>query len=403
MNIDVMAQASIPKGLNLLGTGDCLLPAWQNEITMHLTWLEDQSLFLHEPSGIHFVLQTEIEDSSSVHHLLLLPDLDATGQLFEHLQRYSSNIDSKWGGRPRVDLGAAEIAGLVHDVGGLIGPAHAFTPFRSVFRTGGFDSLEECYGAIESADFVELGLSADTEMADRISELRKLSFLTNSDAHSPTPNSMGREFTQFNLPELSFDALKDAIRHPEREQIVLNVGFDPKLGKYYRSFCRKCRRRIEFTDNVNATSYSDSHILFPTELEDETLVEISKKKIRCPVAGCGALFQLGVLDRVALLADSLEAQSPSWRPKYIHSVPLTEMIRSVLGLKSACSKRVLKLYSDLTLRLGNEIQILVNTPISRIEEINKELAATVETYRSGELVLEAGGGGTYGHIKGKLE
>ncbi len=57
--------------------------------------------------------------------------------------------------------------------------------------------LIDCYGKMP--DFLELGLSADSDMADTIEELENIPFLTNSDAHSPWPHRLGREFNELEI------------------------------------------------------------------------------------------------------------------------------------------------------------------------------------------------------------
>jgi len=57
-------------------------------------------------------------------------------------------------------------------------------------------------GEANSIHFIELGLSADTDYADRIAELARRTFLSNSDAHSPRCNKLAREFNQMELKEL---------------------------------------------------------------------------------------------------------------------------------------------------------------------------------------------------------
>ena len=96
-----------------------------------------------------------------------------------------------------------EIAEITKDLGALIGPCHAFTPWTALYAY--HDSLKSCYGDMtDYVSFIELGLSADSDYADRIGELQRLTFLTNSDAHSPSTNKLAREFTQFNVPEITF-------------------------------------------------------------------------------------------------------------------------------------------------------------------------------------------------------
>lgn len=47
-------------------------------------------------------------------------------------------------GRPHLSLNGAEIMDLIHDHDGIIGPAHAFTPWTSLYKT--YYSYKECYG-----------------------------------------------------------------------------------------------------------------------------------------------------------------------------------------------------------------------------------------------------------------
>ena len=53
---------------------------------------------------------------------------------------------------------------MVKEYGCLIGPAHAYSPWTGMYKS--FDSIYDCYG--KAPDFVELGLSADTFMADTV-------------------------------------------------------------------------------------------------------------------------------------------------------------------------------------------------------------------------------------------
>ena len=95
-------------------------------------------------------------------------------------------------------MNGAEIADHVLEAGGLLGPAHAFTPWTGIFAY--FRSLAECYQEkAQQIRFIELGLSADTDYADRIAELSTRTFLSNSDAHSPRSNKLAREFNQMEL------------------------------------------------------------------------------------------------------------------------------------------------------------------------------------------------------------
>ena len=136
-----------------------------------------------------------------MHHLILLPETSKAEELRESFAPQSNNLATD--GRPRLHMNGAEIAELVMEAGGLIGPSHAFTPWTGIFAY--YKSLKECYQ--EKADairFIELGLSADTDYADRIAELSSRTFLSNSDAHSPRSNKLAREFNQLELKNLSY-------------------------------------------------------------------------------------------------------------------------------------------------------------------------------------------------------
>ena len=37
-----------------------------------------------------------------------------------------------------------------------------------------------------------------------------------------------------------------ALMRKDDRKIILNVGLNPKLGKYYNMFCNRCRRRVIF-------------------------------------------------------------------------------------------------------------------------------------------------------------
>lgn len=117
-------------------------------------------------------------------------------------------------------MSGVELLELVRDYDCLIGPAHAFTPWIGMYKS--YDSIYDCYE--KGADFVELGLSAYTFMADRISELKGFPFLINSDAHSPGPHRLGRKFNQIELKDISFSSIKNAFKH---HKIKANYGLVP--------------------------------------------------------------------------------------------------------------------------------------------------------------------------------
>ncbi|MCK5264672.1 MAG: phosphotransferase, partial [Candidatus Thorarchaeota archaeon] len=201
MTIPRLAQGAKAKGLHLIGTGDATQPQWLKHLRTNLTRTGD----VYEHDSVAFIPTVEIEDIEAIHHVVILPDFEAVEILRKSVKPNSPNLDRKWGGRPRVNLNGEEIAGLVRDANGMIGPAHAFTPYRAIFRENKHSSLKSCYGEeTPHIHFLELGLSADTEIADRIPELHRITYITSSDAHSPNPNKLGREFVRLEMDEPTY-------------------------------------------------------------------------------------------------------------------------------------------------------------------------------------------------------
>ena len=301
-----------------------------------------------------------------VHHLVLFPDFDAAERVQKELKGFSKNVKSE--GRPNISASGQRIAGILKDHGCLFGPAHAFTPWTSLYKE--HDSLEECYGGMASEiDFLELGLSADTGMADRISELNGISFVSNSDAHSPWPHRIGREFNRFEVEERSFEEMAKAFHSRKNRGISLNVGLDPREGKYHCSACQNCHQKYSFE-------------------------QAKKWGWKCKV--CGKSVKKGVKDRVSELDDG--GSSPDWRPEYDHLVPLAEIIREIVGHSSVTTKGVQSVYDSFQSEFGSEIDILVDREIPELEKVNRRVADAVRKFREERTIMVPGGGGKYGEL-----
>ncbi len=396
MTIPNLAQGAKYKGIDLIGTGDATQPNWLNHIEKTLE-IKNEILTYDD---ISFIPTVEIEDQDSIHHVVLLPDFDSVRQLRKMIGPNSPNLDHEWGGRPRVNLTAEYIAGLVRDSGGLIGPAHAFTPFRAIFREGKYDSIKACYGSeADHVHFLELGLSADSEIADYIPSLRRLTYISSSDAHSPTPDKLGREFVQLRLETPTFAEVRKALKREAGRIATLNVGLAPQLGKYYLSFCSKCRRTLIIKEGDNSPSYDDRNIYIHLKYANEherLLSDIAKRAVKCPHDG--KLLRLGVRDRAAMLGE-VTSSSPKHRPSYLHMPPLLDMIQSALRTKSNKVKSVRTIYNSMIENLGTETQILTKIKIGDIRNSGQQVAPIIQAYRNGEVDYIPGGGGRYGQLK----
>jgi len=395
MTIPRLALGAKEKGLQLIGTGDATQPQWLKHLQTHVKQIDG----VYTYDAVAFIPTVEVEDAESIHHVVILPDFESVEILRKSVRPYSPNLDNEWGGRPRVNIGGAEIAGIVRDVGGLIGPAHAFTPFKSVFRQNRHTSLKTCYGdETKNIHFLELGLSADSEIADYIPELRELTYITSSDAHSPGPDKLGREFTRFELDAPTFDELQYALKRERGRKSVLNIGLDPRLGKYYLSFCSKCRRTLIVQEGNGAPSFDQLNIYIEcnNNAEREKLLhDIHLRKVRCPVDG--KMLRLGVRDRAAAIGEG-KSHSPKHRPSYLHIAPLLDIIALAINVKSSSSKTAGTLYSKMRAELGSETSILTSIPLENIRSVNDRVAQMIQTYRDGSACYQAGGGGRYGRL-----
>lgn len=366
MSIVLLSKEAKKKGIQLLATGDCLHTEWMKEIR-DMDEIDDGTFELNET---RFVLTTEVEDKMRVHHLLIFPSTSSVEDFRDKIKSLSSNIDSD--GRPNVALGGEEIAQLAKDVDAVIGPCHAFTPWTALYAY--HDSLRSCYGDLTSyISFVELGLSADTEYADRIAELERLTFLTNSDAHSPYPVRLAREFNRFEMRDVTFAELKKALLREGGRRPILNVGLPPQEGKYNESACIKC-----------FTHY--------------TLREALMHKWKC--TKCGSRVKKGVKDRINEIATYDSPKHPSHRPEYLHLIPLAEIITKAVGHSSPYTKTVSKIWDELVTEFGDEVNVLVDVNIDKITKTAQEpVTKAIKAFREGKVILHPGGGGQYGHVE----
>lgn len=356
MLIKNIAPKSKLKGLGLLGTGDGLHPRWLDIIEESTTYSGDG---VYSTDNMDFIITAEIEGKKKIHHLIMIPDIDIARELSQKLPSKNKNVD----GRPKTHLNGVEILELVRQYDCLIGPAHAFTPWTGMYKS--FDSIYNCYE--KKVDFVELGLSADTNMADTVAELKDFTFLSNSDAHSPWPHRLGREFNQMELKDISFSSIKDAIKH---SNIKANYGLVPNLGKYHMTACTKCFKLVS--------------------------PEIAREnKMKCE---CGGRIKKGVDYRISEISDFNEAEHPDFRPPYVHLMPLAELISTVYD-KGVTTKTVQNIWQKLIDNFGNEINVLIDADLEDIKEFDLKICEAIKAFRDNTIDIVPGGGGKYGEIK----
>lgn len=356
---NIAKEASERKGIDVIGIIDCHSPAVQEEIEEYLVKGEMEEL---PGGGIRYnrttvLLGTEIEvkdpGRGAAHLLAYLPDLSSMKAFTGWMSRYMKNVGLS---SQRIYVTARELQQEVVDRGGILIPAHIFTPHKSVYGSAA-NRMEELLD-VEQLAAVELGLSSDTQMASRISELDGLAFLTDSDAHSLA--KIGREYNRMTLAAPSYRELVLALSGQEGRGIVANYGLNPRLGKYHRTYCAGCGSIL-----------------------DEEQMAVS----RCLYCG-GTKLVRGVMDRIDQISDRPEGAAVSDRPPYHYQVPL-EFLPGVGP----------KLMDRLLERFGTEMNILHRVPLAELEEAGgPRLSAQITAMREGTLGVDSGGGGTYGRV-----
>ncbi len=360
---NIAHEASVRKGIRLLGVIDAHSPGVQADIE---ALLDSGEMAEAEGGGIRYrdttlLLGSEIEvkepGRAPAHYLVYLPTFDAMRSFTEWMTRFMRNVNLS---SQRIYVSGRELQAETKSRGGLFVPAHIFTPHKSLFGSAA-DRLADILDP-ELVDAVELGLSSDTEMAGLLPDLDRLPFLTNSDAHSLA--KIGREYNALLLAEPSFAEFRKALVGEEGRRIETNYGLNPRLGKYHRAHCTSC----------GTTATREAAVTG-----------------RCP--DCGSLKVVGgVMDRIAqlgLAAGRTEPRIAPERPPYVYQVPL-EFIPGIGP----------KLLNKLLDRFGTEMAVLHDAPADALAEtVGAPAAEKIVRARTGELALDAGGGGRYGKVQ----
>jgi len=383
MSIKEIARFAKIKGLNLVGTGDFTHPKWLSEIRESLA--PEQNLGVYKvasnpASPVHFMLTTEVctifdvsNESKKVHHVILTPSIDVAVQISEALSKYGDlGVD----GRPMLNMTAAQLVEEVMQVSSanMIFPAHVWTPWFSMFGAfSGFDSVEECYEDMtRHIQALETGLSSDPPMNWRLSKLDRFALVSNSDSHSFWPWRIGREANVFELDEISYTAVVDAIRSKDPARFKFTIETDPAYGKYHWTGHRNC--------NVSLSPQA-----------------AQKLGNICPV--CRRKLTKGVEQRVEELADRPEGFKPENVPGFMRLLPLSEIIATVLNASSPSTQAVWKSYNALIAKFGNEYTVLINAPREALSEVvDAQIANAIVKVREGSLAVVPGYDGVYGKL-----
>lgn len=353
---NIIKHARESKGLDMIGMIDCHSPLVLKEM---FELLDKGEMEEHERGGLIYkgltiILGSELEIYDDhchgpIHVLCYLPNIKKMERFSVWLTSRLKNIHLS---SQRIYVTGKELQEKVKELDGLFIPAHVFTPFKSLYGKGVKQSLTEVFHP-DLIDGIELGLSANTEMADKLEELHRYTYLSNSDAHSL--GKIAREYQIMAMEEPSFENLQAVLRGLGEQSIVANYGLDPLLGKYHETVCEKCF--FKWPKNVD----------------------------KCP--NCGhKKYVKGVAERINELASIVTKKRK--RPPYIHQIPL----QFIPGLGPKMLERLLD-------HFGTEMAILHEVPEEALMEVVPEkIAHLIISAREGTLSLQAGGGGKYGKI-----
>jgi len=372
------------KGIDVFGTGDCIFPTRTEELKHELTEVKE-GLFALPKDSSKFLLQTEIIFSTKLmhkrnktiaHHIILFPN-------FESIYKMQLLMNN-WGmkntiGRPFITSDTQkELEDQLFEINNIhplieIIPAHIMTPDGIFGSKNDLDELSEFYGNfLSKIKAIETGLSADPQMLEKIPDLAELTFISNSDCHSAALNRIGREFTILEVDQVSYKSIIQAIR---QNQVNMTAEFNPAEGKYYLTGHRSNRKG------------HSSEIIFSNKIPQDLI---------CPV--CNKKMNLGVRERTIQLQDN--SIIPTTR-KYMHLIPLIEVLAASQNLKSITSNKVRRIFdiimnifpSEIALWQSDSIQVMLDKRVPQ-KTINQILAV-----QQGDFVFQPPGfDGIYGNL-----
>jgi len=370
MTLDNIAYWAQRKGLDLVGTGDCLQPQWLAEIedlTMETEpgWRMPKPAFekavqarlpraLRRP--LRFVLSTEVncappgtDPVRGLHQLLYFPSVAVAREFAVRAARWGDLQE----GRPTLAISARDLLRetarfeRVHQAA-----AHVMNPWFSALGVmGGRASLDEVYGdELPRLLAVETGLTANPAMCRRVPSLDRFGLFSCSDA--PALEKIGRECTLVDIPA-GYDFLMGALRAGTSDQIrgILKVPLEST--RHYLNWCSPCQ--VPFDAQV------------------------------CP--RCGQELTMGSRDRLQKLA-GLRAE-PSWPAK----TPPCEILRPLAWLiagvegRSPESAGVKKAEEDLVNHFGQPERFILTQAASEdlLQVTKPEIAAAILNQRTGRI------------------
>lgn len=150
MVLEEIDRVADEKGILVMATGDFTHPKWLKEIKQKLELAElglfklkdefKKTTIKDNPAGTRFILSVEISSIYTrggkvrrIHNLVFMPSIESVEKFNAQLIALGCNLSSD--GRPIIGLGSEKLSEVVFgvDKNAVIIPAHAWTPWFSVF------------------------------------------------------------------------------------------------------------------------------------------------------------------------------------------------------------------------------------------------------------------------------
>ena len=207
---NIARECADRKGINVVGIIDCASPYVIEDIE---NFLKTGEAYEIEDGGIIYkdkvciLLGSEVETSEvgrngkcgAAHNICFFPHLKDIKAFSQEMSHHIKNITLS---TQRSNISGYELIDIVEKYNGILIPAHCFTPFKSYYGNC-TDRMKDIFKEKFDKIFaIELGLSADTYLADMISELEGRTFVTDSDAHSLP--KIAREYNKMLVKDISF-------------------------------------------------------------------------------------------------------------------------------------------------------------------------------------------------------
>ncbi len=349
---NILHTALKQKGLDIIGIVDCLSPLVQQDLLELITTGDLLPIagggYIYQDRLV-LLLGAEIESREAggglAHSLFFLPTLEKMQEFTKSMSCFikNPNISSQ-----NAHMPICELYNIAKKHNAKIIPAHIFTPFKSVYGNC-TDKMAKLFdGHLPNIAAVELGLSADSFMASRISELKNYTFLANSDAHSL--QNIAREFSLLECDQsLNFENIFSNI---QESKIKTLYGLNPKLGKYYLTRCGVCGEQNDYQNK------------------------------KCSF--CQGRVVKGVSERIEHIADN----NFSEKANYIYHFPLSE-------LPGIGKKTLLNIYENNY----TEFDILYKLNEEKISNLlGEKVFAVIKLAKSNKMNISSGGAGQYGYV-----